>query len=233
MKLLPNSRDFSVKFNRSVDMGLETQKAFPFIYTLVSSQADQWTPQATDAATWGQPEGLANISFVGPTIAAAQTVEYPLRLDPDCNFKMLNIKYTAYAFSDRSPGTYNQYIWNYDYPGVANNMQMVEEESSINSFVVPLTSMLQVSLSFAGAGSKYIYGGENLDDIVNQRGSLLPIGLQMMQGYNYGFGQVRSPFLLPREGALVFKFTNLSGIRDRIGMNITVGAAIYGMKVRL
>jgi hypothetical protein len=95
--------------NSSVQMGtfsshsLEKEKAFPFIYTLVNAASNLitsatgqviplWSPNGANNAPCAT--GLSNIC--PPAIGPGQTVSIPVVLDPDYNFKLLNIKYLAY-----------------------------------------------------------------------------------------------------------------------------------------
>ncbi len=107
---IPTTRDFSVKFGRQPDMGLEGQKAFPFIYTFVNQNDNQWVKQTSfDNAA----EAQANLQGLGPLVPHAVAVTEMISgvsvtrwqpgyrnvnvlLDADYNYKLLSVRYTTY-----------------------------------------------------------------------------------------------------------------------------------------
>lgn len=212
--VLANSADYSVKFGKSIDRGLEGQKAFPFIYTFINSTDDPWKPVAAGT----QP----SLACIGPAIGPGATVQWPVRLDPDHNYKLISIKYTVYYWDTRD-------LW-YRWNDLDDTGQLelgncdVDEE---HNYSTKLSRFIRITLSFQGSGSRIIYGGMDPNSIVSGTGRF-PLTLEVMQGYDYGYAQVRTPYLLPREGVMIFDITNTHDVKT-----LTVGAAIYGLKVRI
>jgi hypothetical protein len=204
----PTTRDFSVKFGRDPSRGLEGQKAFPFIYTFVNHNDDTWTPDLTGLL---QP----SLSCIGPTVAAGATVTHNVMLDPDYNFKLLGIKYTAYKWVSSA------YFWYASVPATISDGM----DPDMDFIGAPLTDYINMTVSFQGSGAQQLYGGNDPAPIISGR-SRIPLPVNVNQGYDFGFLTMRTPRLLPRQGAMVFEITNTFSVA------LTVGAAIYGMKIR-
>jgi len=200
------TEDFAVKFGRDPSLGLEEQKAFPFIYTLVNHNDDTWQPGGA---------GLANLVNLGPVVPANSKITHNVVLDPDYNFKLLAIKYTAYKFVT---GVFYWYT-------VASATISDGMDPDMDFVGTPLSRYIGITLSFQGSGSKILHGGPDAGPIY--AGQRVPLPLNVMQGYDYGFLTTRVPYLLPRQGVMAFEITN-SSIYDTV-----VGAAIYGMKIRI
>jgi hypothetical protein len=207
---IQKTEDYSVKFGRDPAMGLEGQKAFPFIYTFVNHSDDQWEP--------GQA-GLANLNNIGPVIPTGSTRQINVLLDADYNFKLLAIKYSVYAYQeDEQRG--QVYYW---MDAIQNPISggMMEEVDWPGDY---LTKFVGVTLSFQGSGSNILYGGPDTGALGGQR---VPLHLDVIQGFEYGFLTTRTPYLLPRQGVMVFEITNNKPV------DVVVAAAIYGMKIRV
>lgn len=189
----------TIAFGTALDTVTGVQKAYPFVYNLVP---DFKKTSALPNGPIGQPIPIGISSF-------------PIVLDPDYNFKLLWIKYTIMKV-DRGV-----YVWYTPYP--AWNYNFFNKDLLAGT---PLTRLVQVSLSFECYNGTYLYGGQNTDP-VNGRGSKLPITVSTIQGNESGCGQIRTPFWLPRYGALMFEVTN------NIGIPAYINAAIYGLKVRV
>jgi hypothetical protein len=204
---MTTTKDFAVKFGRHPDMGLEGQQAFPFIYTFVNHNDDP-----------GDPPTLA---CIGPLVQAGKTITHNVLLDPDYNFKLLWIRYTTYLYSESTASWYANVP---TAPGAVQDGM----DPDMNWLGDPLLRYIKMTLSFQGSGSTVLYGGLNTQALVSGSGkSRIPVPLDIMQGYDYGALAVRTPYLLPRQGHMVFEITNSSDY------DLYVGAAIYGMKIRL
>jgi len=212
---IPTTRDFSVKFGRGHDLGLEGQKAFPFIYTFVNHNDDTWTANAA-------PLSLANL---GPTIPANSRKDINVRLDQDYNFKLLAIKYSVYWSSyeppNGGPGS-TTFSW-YENGPAATPVDGLDPGMMLVG--TPLTRYIAITLSVQGSGSQTIYGGVDPGPL---KGYRVPVPLTCIEGYDYGFYTVRTPRLLPMQGIMAFEVTNSHPRKD-----LVVAAAIYGMKVRI
>jgi hypothetical protein len=202
----------AVKFGRAADAGLGVNKAFPYIYNFVNREDDEWEAN--------KGEGTAgNLTGIGPLVPSGQTVQHVIRLDPDFNFKLLWFKYTTYWHDAAN----SLYFW---YDPVAG--WFLEPTGNTQAHIgTPLTRYIRISVSFR-PDSRYLYGGQNLDILTNGQGGLVPINIQSVQGYDFGYGQVRAPYWLPNWGYIVFEITNTHTIKD-----IVVGGIAFGMKVRV
>lgn len=86
---------------------------------------------------------------------------------------------------------------------------------------------LDVSVSFSAPQNQYLYGGANLNPIQNGATGIFPLPIKSVQGYEYGYGQLATPMLLPLEGNIRFQFFNRSAV------DLIVSGCIGGVKVRL
>jgi len=200
---MPTLRDYSVKFGRDPVMGLEGVNAFPFFYSLVNHNDVDWTPNATplDLSTY--------------TINCPANVMTPLyvRLDPDYNYKLIAIKYSAYYLNR------GVYEWYEDF-----------NAASLYTDVLPgtrYTHYIQISLMAEGSGSQTLFGGQNVQAI-NNPAAKIPLALDCMQGYESGFQALRCEYLLPIQAIMSFEFNNIHPTKD-----IRIAAMMYGMKIRL
>jgi hypothetical protein len=221
---MTSTADFAVKFGRQPDMGLEGQKAFPFIYTFINRNDCKW---AGPYNLSNQAEAIANIvNGIGPLVPAGNHVTVNVLLDPDYNFKLLTIRYSAVYWRHDIRLT-DQYQWFFDQnvtPGVGGVSDGVDP--GMDQIGTPVHKYISMSLSFQGSGSQMLYGGDNTGPLGNGR---LPIPVEVLEGYpDYGMLSVRTPRLLPRQGIMTFDIYNTHPTQD-----IVVGALIYGMKVRL
>jgi hypothetical protein len=208
---VPATKDFSVKFGRDPYFGLEKQKAFPFIYTLVNHNDDTWAPVAA-----GQTSSL---SCLGPTIPASSTRNHNVVLDPDYNFKLIAIRYSCYKITDDVPPQF----WWYTLISALCSDGMDQDMDWVGT---PLVKYVDMTVSFQGCNnSAYLYGGPDCGPIY--AGARVPLPLDVVEGYEYGFLTTRTPYLLPRQGVMTFEITN------RWTADVVVAAAIYGMKIRV
>lgn len=209
MKQYVNNPDRAIKFGTSVDHGIGPSKTFPFFYGFVPRRADTWIPGAALAA---------NLTGIGPTVPFGGTIQHQINLDDDYNFLMLGIKYTAY-FADTVAG---QYEW-YDDPA-GWDFPMYDYQTAYGT---PLVNFLNISVSVVH-NSRYLYGGHNLDAASGRAGGLVPLSPEVLQGYEYGIGSLRTRYFLPKSGILLFEITNTHASK-----NLVVGGAVYGLKVRI
>jgi hypothetical protein len=207
-------KDYSIRFGESVDKGLEPQKAFPFIYPFVQAADDRWEQ---DKGTMdGNMSGLALLIPKATTTGPGRR-QIPIRLDPDYAYKLLWTKYSAYFIHG------SVYEW-YDQP--ANWFLEQEQPEMVGG--TPLTKFLYVSLSVASSAGIYVYGGHNTDTIRHPNQSTMPISLSAMQGYDFGWAQLRSPYFVARSGLILIDMYNTSTDKD-----LYVAGLLYGMKVRI
>lgn len=206
--MLRNYPDRAVKFGEAVDMGLGAQKAYPFIYSFVNVEDDEWQPGQT---------GLTNLIGMGPAIPAGGTVRHFIRLNPDFNYKLLWLKYSVYYWDEQN----GIYVW---YEPIGGWFQ---EQGDYQTMIgTPLVNSIKVSLSAQAPSTRYIYGGAATDAL--RATALLPLDLECVQGYDYGYAQLHTPHLLPREGQLLLEITNTHTIKT-----LLVTGLLHGMKVRI
>lgn len=182
------------------------QKQFPFMYTFLTPLNHK------------QPEP-------GIRVASNAHTTHHVRTDPDFAFKLLWVKYSAY-WKDTS-GAYAVY--------------RAFDESKVVS-ILPgdpaatagdqLTNHLFVTLQMLSSGARTIVGSKNLQPWRNDTDALLENGMVPMcagagQGYMYGYGEVRTPYLCPKDGVMQFRLTN------DFTEDLYVNAAIFGLKLRV
>lgn len=206
-----NPADRAVQLGVSVDKGLGPQKVFPFMYSLVDSEND----------TWEENKVTDNLDSIGPLVVSGGTILHPVRMRPDYNFKMLWIKYSAYWFDSQN----SEYLWYEPVTGWSGLLEAGDVQTQIGT---PLVQSIRVSLSVHGPDGRYIYGGHNQDNAINNLGPLLPVQPTTIQGYDFGWGQIRTEYLVPKSGTLLFRFTNNHAIKD-----LRIAGLIYGMKIRV
>lgn len=210
--------DFSVKFGRQPDLGMEGQKAFPFVYTFVNANDAYWRPHTTLTS---QVNAISNLSSLGPVVPANSKINIAVRLDADYNFKLLSIKYSVYGFTASRPSLTVPYTW-YENINATQSDGMDVDTEKIGT---PLFHYINMTLSFQGSGSQIIYGGDDPGPLYHGR---IPLHIDTVQGYDYGYMVARTPYLLPMQGIMSFDITNSHPTSD-----LVVCAAIYGMKIRL
>lgn len=204
-----NNPDYAVQFGETVDMGRDGGPvAFPFVYSFVNRDNDNWTPNQADPT--------ANF---GVLVNAGATVDHYVRLDPDYMFRLLWIKYSVYYW------TGSTWLW-YEPVLAGGNMLLEYDYQSVIG--TKLERSVRIGVMAHGPDGRYVYGGKNLENMINGLGDTLGLNLSEIQGYEYGCGQLRTPYLLPREGVLQFHIVNSHSVK-----NLNVDAAIYGLKVRL
>jgi len=223
----PTTKDFSVKFGRNQDQGLEGQKTFPFLYTFINHNDSKWDEPYNIIGDYSA--SLDNIvNGIGPLVPAGQKVSLNILLDPDCNYKLLTIRYTAcYQYYKGDPDFSYEYRWFFDQNMTAGAGGLSEgPDFDTDKIGTPVYKYINMSVSFQGSGSQMLYGGDDAGPFGNGR---LPIPVEVLEGYpDCGILSVRTPRLLPMQGSIVFDVYNTHPTQD-----IVVGAMVYGMKVRL
>jgi hypothetical protein len=207
---IQQTEDYAVKFGRDPSLGLEGQRAFPFMYTFVNHSDDKWIP--------GQGS-LANLDSIGPVVPAGSKRQVNVLLDADYNFKLLAIRYSVYAYDGETGIYYWKNVPPYNFIPISGGMA-----DEVDWMGDDLVKYVGVTLSFQGSGSNILYGGPNVGALGGQR---VPLPLDVIQGFEYGFLTTRTPYLLPRQGIMVFELTN------KFSDDVVVAAAIYGMKIRI
>jgi hypothetical protein len=205
-----NDQDFAVQLGETVDRGIGFEnKAYPFIYNFISSQEENWERLNGTLA--------GNISDIAIPVASGQRVRHAIRIEPDRMFKILWYKYTVYWIDSQN----SNYRW---YEPIAGWFQEVDYQTAIGT---PLIDSIQVSVSYL-PNNEFAYGGINTRSITNLGGYTIPLAVETVQGYDYGYGQLKTPHLLARNGVVVFEITNTHDVKD-----LYVGGIIYGMKIRI
>jgi hypothetical protein len=204
----------------------EEEKAFAFLYTVVP----------TVAAGIFDPSGVYGTvkspGYITVPTAGAPTVDVPLRLDDDYNFKLLAIRYIGLMpFAVNGTTGYTSYYK----VGLQNSSSSMLDEKQ-NYPGQPVTSFLNVKVSLDGLGGRILYGSTNASattmTINHTSSSTFLNNISNMQGGEYGFITLRTPALLPRSSMVTFSFVS-SIIAAGVTANIYVNAVMYGMKVRV
>lgn len=93
----------------------------------------------------------------------------------------------------------------------------------------PLIDFIDMSVSFHGPDGRILYGGQSMvftdGGVVNGK---IPLPINSVQGYDFGWGQLRTPYFLPSDAVIQFEITNRHTLK-----NLVVGGLIHGLKVRL
>lgn len=217
---MPYSRQYTAQFGAGVDRGMEEQKAFPFIYTLVSSERDEWETSKGLSDT-------GNLVDLGPVLPVGTPVKWPVILDTDYNFLLLRIAFQAYKFIEGA----HQYFWYMSPSDLASG----DYQTDIGT---PLLDYIKVNLSWLN-DERQIYGAHNTDITITALPSgtalpdnCIPLSMNAAQGYEYRPGSIRTPFLLPAGGTMLFTFLNdlPAGFR---AYTTVISAMIYGLKIRI
>lgn len=218
--------DYSVKFGRDPAMGLEGKNVFPFFYSLVNHNDIDWTVGLT-------PPDLSTYAIL---CKAGVVTPHYVRLDPDYNYKLIAIKYSV-CYKDGN---------HYDvYENVVTDGGVLNPTYPVPPYPVPRAPMpvgiylpdscagtpysryIQTSLSVQGSGSQTLFGGQVAG--YNMTGEeKIPLAVECMQGYEYGFQALRCEYIMPMQAILSFEFTNTHASRD-----LYVAAMMYGFKIRL
>lgn len=204
------NEDFAVQLDESVDKGIGYEnKAYPFIYNFISSTDENWDRLNGTLA--------GNISDIAIPIGPGATIRHAVHIEPDRMFKILWYKYTAYWIDSQN----SNYRW---YEPVAAWFQEVDYQTMIGS---PLINSIDISVQYL-PNNEFAYGGINTRSITNLGGYTIPLAVSSVQGYDYGYGQLKTPHLLARNGVVVFEITNQHDTKT-----LYVGGIIYGMKIRV
>ena len=87
-----NTPQFAVQFGKTVQRGMAGGLiATPFIYTFVPRARDVWDQVKNPASLQNNHQDL------GPVIPAGKTVDIFVPLDSDFVYKLISVKYSAYA----------------------------------------------------------------------------------------------------------------------------------------
>lgn len=207
-----NNPNQSIRFGENVERGAENSNfVFPFLYNFVHVEDDLWDQVKGDGTA-------ANLTGIGPTVASGNTIDWNIRIDPDYAYKIKFLRYTAYWLDSQN----GIYVW---YEPITGWDTYPDYQTHIGT---PLVNSIKISLSSLGPNSRYIYGGDNIDRFMNAGGNLQPVRAETLQGYDYGIGQLNTPYLIPKEGLLRFRITNDHSVKD-----LVVGGAVYGFKIRV
>lgn len=117
--------------------------------------------------------------------------------------------------------TWNKYQWYDEPPGFF--LEQGDYQTAIgNQFLKHIVVSVWVVTQ-----NQYLYGGINMDRQINDHGDVIPVNIRAIQGYDFGFGQLFTDFLLPREGMVFFDFVN-----NHPAYDLVVGCTARGLKIR-
>lgn len=205
-----NNPNYALQTGQSVDKGRGPNVAYNFIYPFVRRQDDDWIPDQG---------GTANLAGMGIIIPAGLSGEIAINMNYDYNFKLKWFKYSCYYYDSEN----SQYLW---YEPIAGwQYEYGDYQTAIGT---PLINSIRVSVILVGSQQRVLYGGQNIDGYQNVNWNKLPVDCSILQGYDYGIGQLYTPYLLAKGGTILFKFQNTHTVK-----NLLVTGMAYGVKVRL
>jgi hypothetical protein len=140
-------------------------------------------------------------------------------------------RYEGYVVPATSAVLSNNPLYTAQWTDISALYQTTEGlDPGMDVYGTPLAHFIKVALSFQGSGSKMLYGGQDSGAVVNPHGvnGRIPLPIDVIQGYEYGFLTTKTPYLLPRQGIMSFDVYNYHHTKD-----LVVGAAIYGLKIRM
>lgn len=117
---------------------------------------------------------------------------------------------------------WNKYMW-YEEP----DGWFLEQGDYQTAIGTPLSDYLEVSVWMASPQNVYLYGGINQDPTINNHDDVIPVPVRGVQGYDFGFAQLFTDFLLPRQGVVFFDIIN-----NHPTKNLVVGCTARGLKIR-
>lgn len=210
MRFASNNPDRAVEFGKNMDMGLDPQKVFPFIYTFVPSRSDRW-PYTLDVDGARVYDNLAGI---GPAIAPGAVVTHAVLLDPDLIFFMKWVRLTVY-WEEPQAGIYHWYE--------PDRSEMIDGQMDQNTNIgTPLLQSIRMALTVEPSGS-YIVGAPDASSQVPRR-----VRPTTIQGFDHAIGQIEMPRMCPASGMIVFTLENTHTVKT-----LVVGGCIYGYKIRM
>ena len=193
-----------IKIGHSVDGGMGFNKTFPFIFNFISKDDD----------TWDVNKGAASM---GVTVPAQGRVKHVIHTSEDYNFKLLFLHYTVYYYDSRA-GTYS--AWEID-PGV----QYIYGDTALGD---PYTAYIKVAVAFQ-PDSETLMGHPPFTTVTpGVVDDCVPVPIEVIQDDRSGIGMVRTPYILPRNGNIMFDIFNRHPTKDLI-----VGGCAQGIKIRL
>ena len=89
----------------------------------------------------------------------------------------------------------------------------------------PLHHFFQVSIIYQH-DSRYLYGG--VSNEFTSAAGVAPLPVDVLQGADYGYGQLKTSHLLPKSGIILLEITN-----NHATKTLVVGGCVHGLKVRL
>lgn len=201
-----NTHNMSVRFGEAVDRGRGDNKIFPFWQAFVNRSDDTYLDGTS-----------ATLASMGITIPALSQRQHIMKLYPDYPFNLIFIHYDCYFDNAGSIEWYNNEAGFFLEPG--------DFQTAIGT---PLTRFITISAIAKGSDGRYLYGGTNMNIAVNGGGAELRIPPSVMQGYDYGAGNLNTPYLLPADGAIELRISNNHATKD-----LVVTGSAFGYKVRI
>jgi hypothetical protein len=192
---------YAVDFNNAIRRGKLEKKIIPHFLSFVKKDVD----------TWEENKGVNTLDSIGVLVNAGTVRKWYLRTDPDYNFHLKSIRYSVY----------------YDHAGSIEwyentNVDLSNSETFIGT---PLLRFIGVSVSISPQGS-YLMGGMNTNPLLSD--TTIPIPLHLTQGYEYGFGEVKVPYFISRNGVITLEIANNHTTKD-----LYLSGVFSGYKVRI
>mgnify|MGYP001582430745 CR=1 FL=1 len=206
-----NNNVQAVRFGENTDCGIVDQnKKFNYIFSLIHRE-----DSITDAPYTGTIGGYTI------SIAAGQLVHRMFSMDDDYNFLLWNCQFCAMY---KRPG--NGYIKDSFENTVYTNTKTLETSDLQTVKGTPYERYLRISMSIHSPTGKYLYGGPDFS--YNKAGSMSPMYVLTLQGDSNGYGQLKTSYLVPKNGVIHLEITNIHPTKT-----LEVAGYLYGEKVRV
>ena len=151
-------------------------------------------------------------SGIGPVVAFGQSASQIIKLRPDYNFIPRWLSLTCYFINAGS------FEW-WDTPPTSP----ILFQNRLSDMGQPLSSFIMVEMNVF-PDSRFMIGGAIMN--ATNTNSVIPVPL--IQGEESGLRGIPQPYLLPANGHIQLRFTNIHASK-----NIIVGGCVFGWKVRI
>lgn len=213
------SQQTSIRFGDIGECDPYSPEAYPFIYTLVDPATDYTLVGGVRVRNFYSTTPAIRNRYFGVQIGADSMEERTIILEPDYNYFIERIAFTA--MTDADPAV-NPYEWYTDVGSMFTYFDMNTQYAN------PILKDVSATMIVKSSQSVFIYGGSNINGFQNGDEATIPLDVTSIQGYDYKPDSERTEYFVSKNGQLTFQLHNESTVND-----IIVNAAIFGQKVRV